>query len=267
MPHHIVLAHGFLGWGDDALPAALQNLIPITPPQYFLGVAAMLNSHGHTVIAPGVPRLGSVAQRAGILAAKIRKCWPDQPDFHVIAHSMGGLDTRHILATDPDLASRIKTLIAIATPHLGSPVADAVLDRTSKLRPLIPAPLLLALQQNAGALEDLKVRAGPMDADRAGVKYVDVACDASQVSSPSPLFALTRAIGGIGQGEVNDGVVLRTSALCPGHKQRNDWPVDHCGAIGWPTGFWLPAKLDLNLLGPSPEHLQRYADLVAEELG
>jgi len=58
--------------------------------------------------------------------------------FHLIAHSMGGLDCRYFISQlqaageksgDPTLASRrIASLTTIGTPHRGSPVADMILD-------------------------------------------------------------------------------------------------------------------------------------------
>lgn len=58
--------------------------------------------------------------------------------FHLIAHSMGGLDCRYLIASldrrgayesDPQLArKRIASLTTIGSPHRGSPIADMVLD-------------------------------------------------------------------------------------------------------------------------------------------
>jgi hypothetical protein len=58
--------------------------------------------------------------------------------FHLVAHSMGGLDCRYLIAQlqaagekngDAQAAARrIASLTTVATPHRGSPVADLVLD-------------------------------------------------------------------------------------------------------------------------------------------
>jgi triacylglycerol lipase len=73
---------------------------------------------------------------------------------HFIARSMGGLDARHAILS-PKVAERIATLVTIGTPHLGSPVADAIAKPTDPLFNQIPPLLLRQLQENAGALDDL----------------------------------------------------------------------------------------------------------------
>lgn len=45
--------------------------------------------------------------------------------FHIIAHSMGGLDSRYLI-THLGGSHRIASLTTIATPHFGSPIADVV---------------------------------------------------------------------------------------------------------------------------------------------
>jgi len=47
---------------------------------------------------------------------------------HVIAHSMGGLDARHALFNfkDAKFHEKVASLTTVATPHHGSPAADAV---------------------------------------------------------------------------------------------------------------------------------------------
>jgi triacylglycerol esterase/lipase EstA (alpha/beta hydrolase family) len=59
--------------------------------------------------------------------------------FHLIAHSMGGLDSRYLIAQlesagrergDPpgSASNRIASLTTVGSPHRGSPIADMVLD-------------------------------------------------------------------------------------------------------------------------------------------
>jgi len=56
------------------------------------------------------------------------------PPFALVAHSMGGLDARHLIARlDPD--RRVKSLVTVGTPHLGTPLASWLLDS----RRLVPA--------------------------------------------------------------------------------------------------------------------------------
>jgi triacylglycerol lipase len=255
--HTIVLAHGILGFGS----------IPgwASPLNYFNGVAAHLGQQGHLVIAPQVNPVGSVALRGAQLKNAILQAplLDDQPQLHVSAHSMGGLDARFALQ-DPQVAARVKTLVTIGTPHRGSPVADAVANRMDPLFAYIPEYLLQFLQNHAGAVHGLTTEfASQFDAstpDAPGVRFIEVAGDASQAGRELILFRLASAIGQI-KGEINDGVVCRSSALRPNHEHLDDWPVDHAGEIGW--------SLDPRSMIPSggplfapPNHLERYDTIV-----
>jgi triacylglycerol esterase/lipase EstA (alpha/beta hydrolase family) len=39
---------------------------------------------------------------------------------HIIAHSMGGLDARHLIVDIVTMADKVGTLATIGTPHLGT---------------------------------------------------------------------------------------------------------------------------------------------------
>ena len=252
--HTIVLAHGILGFG--AFPGlSLVN--------YFNGVAAHFRRQGHTVVAPQVNPIGSVKQRGEQLATAILRM-PSSPEkVHVIAHSMGGLDARCAL-TKAEVAARVGTLVTIGTPHRGSPVADAIANRTDPLFAHAPPLLVQAFAKNAGGLNDLTT-AVAIEFDRTtpdanGVRYIEVAGDASKGGHELFLFQLAAAIGQL-KGEVNDGVVTKRSALRDGHEHLADWPVDHAGEIGWSYRSPVPIEVELPLL-PPPPHFARYDAIV-----
>lgn len=69
------------------------------------------------------------------------------------------------------------------------------------------------------------------------------------------LFELTKAIGEL-DGQINDGVVTRKSALREGHEHLLDWPVDHAGKIGWD-------KNSFYLISSPAAHPARYDAIVA----
>jgi triacylglycerol lipase len=254
--HTIVLAHGILGFGSlPGMPSLLN---------YFNGVAAHLGQQGHTVIAPQVNPIGSIAQRGGQLAAAILAIPPAQDPLHIIAHSMGGMDARYAVRNVPGVAERVKTLVTIGTPHRGSAVADAVVAHTGPLFVQIPKPVVALLESNAGGLRDLTttiaIQFDESTPNDEAVRYIEVAGDASKGGHTLLLFKLAELIGQL-KGEVNDGVVTKSSALRERTEHLDDWPVDHAGLIGWsldPTslfGFRLP------LFAP-PEHLARYDAIV-----
>jgi triacylglycerol lipase len=253
----LVLAHGIFGFGNPTGG--------FSPVNYFNGVAAHLQRQGHTVIEPQVNPIGSVQARGEQLAAAITRELDGIIGIHIIAHSMGGLDARYAIAHVPGFAGRIATLVTIGTPHRGSPVADAVVSGTGPLCAGIPAFLLQQLERNAGALHDLTTEFGVQfdesTPDNDGVRYVEVAGDAAQGGHELLFFQLAAVIGRL-TGEVNDGVVAKSSALRPGREHLDDWPVDHAGEIGWSFESLFPAEFDIPLL-PPPPHLARYDAIVA----
>ena len=229
MAKTIVLAHGILGFGNlTGLPA---------PIHYFNGVAAHLQAQQHQVIETQVNPIGSVAQRGDLLAKEILRRAPAGERVHIIAHSMGGLDARHAITNVAGFKDRVETLVTIGTPHRGSPVADAIANRAGPLFPHIPNFLVDLLHRNVGGLHDLTTAFGQhFDAttpDVPGVRYIEVAGDASRGGHELFLFQLAEVVGRI-EGDVNDGVVTRKSAL-----------IDRRGTSIWTIGPSItPAKSD-----------------------
>jgi triacylglycerol lipase len=101
-----------------------QRLLGI---DYFRGLKAHFDAGGkHTALFPLVPPGGTVEVRAKALADAIQQAFPSG-EVHIIAHSMGGLDSRTLIARNLNGLSdpgRIKSLTTVSTPHRGSPVAD-----------------------------------------------------------------------------------------------------------------------------------------------
>lgn len=255
----IVLAHGILGFG---------SVLPSQPFNYFNGIPTLFSSSGHEVLCPTVPALGSIVVRSRELQKQILAKWPTGTDpIFLLAHSMGGLDCRHMLSTNNAIASRVPRLITVATPHYGSPVADAVLHPAF---PGLPSPvqwLADFFSADAGALADLQTHAAIQNAGISTVEYLCVGCDASSTQPKSPIFALTAAIGEFGA-IPNDGVVSLASASNTQNSASlfETWHVDHGGAIGWPSGgIGIQAK---NAAAqPQTEHLARYRKLLAQLVG
>jgi triacylglycerol lipase len=256
---NIVLMHGILGFGSVVPPI----------PQYFHGVADHLRqTMGARVFATAVAPAGTVTLRAREAARQIDDALSSgalDPGerLHLIAHSMGGLDARHILSNDlMGLAPRVATLVCIGTPHFGSPVATLVND-TDLLRPFVIAGagrihLLESLRQHTDAAADLSETAAQAFNDQCRdvetVRYLNIAGIGRRTAAHTSLFfhpsflflALTTR-------EQNDGVVPFHSAT------RNEtpfaiWDADHGDLIGH--------DLDNLRAAPSAEHLARYDALV-----
>lgn len=250
----IVLAHGILGFGD---------VLPDQPIRYFNGIKPLYDSQGHDTFCPPVAPLGSIKARSEALEHAILARWPDdgQP-LYLLAHSMGGLDCRRMLGRNADLAARVRRLVTLSTPHWGTPVADNVLNPTpfDLFSPLALAST--ALDDQLGALVELTLRPA-LDTDLDSLehaRHVDclcIGCDQSRVASPSPFFRTTALIGRFGD-IANDGVVSLASASVARNPPRlfDIWPVDHGGAIGWPSGLVPPSEEQ------HQAHLKRYRDLL-----
>lgn len=253
----IVLAHGLFGFGD-LLPGILSSLPSV---HYFNMVADHFRDLGHNVLEPQVDPIGSIQNRGTQLAEKILRQTNPADKVHILAHSMGGLDSRFAISNRDDLAERIATLVTIGTPHRGSPVADAVISHSGSIFDQIPAALKLKLENSAGAIQDLTTTScaqfDDSTPDKPGVRYINVAGDASS-GNELLLFQLAATISNM-TGELNDGMVTRSSALRANNEHLADWPVDHAGEIGW-------SKALLNLLRRKQaisDHLGRYDAILA----
>lgn len=111
----IVLSHGFMG----------GRRIQLTPFTYFRGIAAHLESSGFDVLITEVPATAKVSVRAEALCEQIAG-WEKRGEGQrvtVLAHSMGGLDSRYAISRLGGDAL-VSSLLTVATPHHGSHVAD-----------------------------------------------------------------------------------------------------------------------------------------------
>ena len=222
---------------------------------YFDGVEARFAGQ-HETLFPPVHPFGRSKDRALQLANAIRdRNFPAGP-IHIIAHSMGGLDSRYLIdANHHGLTARIATLTTLSTPHGGSPVADLLLG--SFLSRLFHGGVTSSIGAlgliGTGALEDLT---------KAGAAQVpDVAKTHPQISyhsyaatgrtSGKPTAAAFRATHDYIGGQ-NDGLVARASAEYD--EFQGTLPCDHADPVGH--------DLDLGLTGFAPIHLAAYAKII-----
>src|SRR5947207_3344402 len=250
----IVLAHGILGFGEIDIAG--------DPISYFKGVKVKLESLGHAVIAQPVNPIGSVEKRAPVLAKAIKQFATGKDKACIIAHSMGGLDARHAITHDPDVASRVHTLVTIGTPHFGSPIAD-LFSPAMKLHDIFGLETNgLEKLEDKTSLHDLTTSAGEAferaNPNQPGVTYHTIAGvgrqpDHALAFHTSDFFSGPFVFMLFHMRMANDGVVPADSAARHG-KLWDTWPTDHADEIGW--------DLDHPEADPSPEHLQRYVRIV-----
>ena len=103
----IVLVHGLLGFGEVRLRG-------VTVSEYFPDVSRALRAAGNRVLIPNLSPTGGVADRAAQLKEFIDRESPQEP-VHLLAHSMGGLDSRYLLSR-LDMARRVLTLTTRTLP-------------------------------------------------------------------------------------------------------------------------------------------------------
>jgi triacylglycerol lipase len=238
---NIVLAHGVLGFGKFA------------EIRYFNGVADHLRRMfpGTCVRTSVVPPLGTTDKRAHALAEEIEHGFhqhePDQDQLdasepiNIVAHSMGGLDSRFLLAhhlLDP--SRRVTTLTCIGTPHFGSPVA-------SLLNAFNPFQILSVLPiPGSGHFDEVRAELNAVtDLSEAGARAIDSSCpdltDGTQYFEVAgigrPSGKHTSAFFGIPfsllalAGVQNDGVVPFESAT-RGRTPLEIWSGDHADLVG-----------------------------------
>ena len=219
--HPIVLAHGLAGFSQ----IGVRRMKLAT---YFKGIPEHLTARGCRVISAEVPPLGSVEMRAKRLRDCIRDAAGDEK-VHVIAHSMGGLDARHMI-THLGMDSQVLTLVTLGAPHRGSPIADRVFDFATRTRLL---DVLKLSKIEHAALHDLRpdacARRNETTPDAPGVRYFSIA---GVKPRDEMIYGLrfTHDVVAPVDGP-NDGLVSARSAAWGEVWPR--WDCDHVNLVGW----------------------------------
>lgn len=129
----VVLAHGIARF--DILLQLLRERLQLPETDfgdlfhYFKGIKSHLKEKGFEVFDPNQEFAGPVDLRASQLRDRVNEALAatGAEKVHIIAHSMGGLDARHMIV-DKGMADRVASLTTIGTPHLGTILADHVID-------------------------------------------------------------------------------------------------------------------------------------------
>lgn len=217
----VVLAHGLAGFSQ----IGVRRLKLAT---YFKGIPEDLTARGCRVISAEVPPLGSIESRARRLRDVIRESAGDEK-VHIIAHSMGGLDARHMISR-LGMDERVLSLVTLGTPHRGSPVADRVFNLAKRTRLL---DMLKLSRIEHDALHDLRIEAcsrwSEKTPDAPNVRYFSIAGVKPRVEMIYGLRFTHDVIAPI-EGP-NDGLVSAASAAWGEVWPR--WDCDHVNLVGW----------------------------------
>lgn len=261
---NLILVHGILGFRQKF------------GVEYFRGVAEHLRAQGFAVLVPEVnPTLG-IAFRGDQLADQINNGFSSglldaSQRTHIIAHSMGGLDSRYLLSpvSAKQLLAPVRSLTTISTPHHGSPIADLI-DKPFDLHPFPHLPfrpssnLLEAALNNLGisldGLRDLTTASchafSAKYTNHPSVAYYSVAGSGRRGFLPtaSALLLFHHYIQA-STGKANDGLVTVESAKW-GTFDRATWPADHGEEVGY--------NLDNLILPPAFPHLAKFDRIIAK---
>lgn len=210
--------------------------------QYFRNVASHLRANGFLVEHASVSFAAGVDRRAQELAGEVLRVMSrtGAKKVHIIGHSMGGLDARHMIV-DLDMARNVKTLVTIGTPHLGTSFADWGLDRRTAehqrgnyfietLKPFLALDGLYDLTRRSCQAFNDRANIREMKND---VRYVAYAATQEREHVFAPLqFSwdiINREEG------ANDGLVSKTSQLWTEFSEGHDFPfnADHLNECGW----------------------------------
>jgi triacylglycerol lipase len=265
----ILLAHGIarfdflrrhfvrhLGLDDDSLSDHLH---------YFRHIQSHLEPHGFDVRHTTVGFASSVEARAADLKAEVERVLAatSHTKVHIIGHSMGGLDARHMIV-DLGMEASVCSLTTIGTPHSGSSFADWGREHRGEealrgLENVIDLTGLLNLTFADCAA--FNARAEPAEADNE-VFYQTYACwEEERKRVFAPLQLSWEVIKSREEGE-NDGLVSVTSQRWTerlrGSREKevgqHDFPVfgDHLNEVGWWEAEQLSGKLRLDALFQNP---------------
>ena len=269
----LVLVHGLLGFG---------TIGPRGDLEYFRGVMRHLENNRDVldgkakVYVADVDPLDSIPSRA----IQLRDFIQDRVLYrgkklryekvNIIAHSVGGLDARYMIANlamdrDPQspMADRVASLTTVGTPHLGTPFAD-FMTQLPIGKQLIQRARVYSI--NVAAFQQLTVRClveeryNDRMLDRHEVEYFSYAGEVP-LSRVFPFMLLPASIIRRSRKRRvrNDGLVpvesaqFRYGALDGGYEQI--LPADHAAQIG--HGY---AHLGLPVPGGF-DHLDFYATL------
>jgi triacylglycerol lipase len=132
MTFPIILAHGVCRFDkltNDILKLDNNDDPKLDHLHYFRGLRTMLKANGFCVYHSNVGWAAGLKTRAQDLKKNINAVLIKEKaeKVNIIAHSMGGLDSRHMMfngRSSDRTHERIASLTTISTPHDGSPFAD-----------------------------------------------------------------------------------------------------------------------------------------------
>lgn len=144
MSYPIILAHGVCRFDflwKDTVNTDNSDDPDIDTLHYFKGIRTTLTKKGFDVYHSNVAWGANVDTRANDLKKNVLKALKmyKAQKVNIIAHSMGGLDARHMLFNDREhgkIHEKVASVTTISTPHHGTIFADWGLENLPHLIPV-----------------------------------------------------------------------------------------------------------------------------------
>lgn len=228
----IVLAHGLYGFDVRGFTGW-----PKVQIHYWSDVLQVLRKKvGAEVIVTRVPSTGSIQERASVMHEGL-KLDAKGRQINFIAHSMGGLDCRHLISNIRPTEYTPLSLMTVCTPHRGSPFMDWLMENIGigTLRqplpgvtppsPAVPLPSSIISFIDSPAYSNLtsnylNIHFNPSTPDSPDVKYWSIGAHTNGMSFFHPLWLPKLILDGFEekllkqgiQSSGNDGLVTVDSA-------------------------------------------------------
>jgi triacylglycerol lipase len=228
----IVVMHGF---GAFMHLLASRSILPLVET---------LSMSGRNIHAPIVHPYNTVEERAVQWMSHLDELGPNKKSgIHLIAFSSGGLDARYLISHLGGYEF-VKTLTTISTPHLGSSLAEYILERPASIQKGVTAmadwmgnrlvgPDVSASKRSLERLTPTYMTEifNPRTPDHPDVRYRSWA-GAAGVGTTIPIMPLLRLSNRVvfDREGPNDGIVSVSSATRPAYCGTLD--ADHARQIG-----------------------------------
>ncbi len=123
-----------LGYAGERLPIVFAHGIGVPAVLYekVVPLKRVFEKLGFDLYVAHTPIAGTLDERSEVLRDEILRLVPSGR-FHLLGHSMGGLDARLVVSRYPEIAARCASITTLSTPHHGSAVADYVIEHLDDL--------------------------------------------------------------------------------------------------------------------------------------
>ena len=231
----IILAHGICPFDRVVVPFLQRKNRHDDRFSYFRNIRSSLTQAGFSVFHSRVSWAAELDRRAHDLkneVIRITDYFSKWPRIHIIAHSMGGLDSRWMIYKYR-MEQHVASLTTMGTPHLGTSLASHRLKRFGGLIPLcgfVGLNIRGFMDLTQEACQALNRRIGDFE-EQNGVLYQTLA----GVQPIERIWFFMRNASKIIrelEGE-NDGLVSLKSAMWKRRYFLKKIDADHFNQIGW----------------------------------